>query len=261
VEQKQTKNEAKTESSSSSSSWQPKSGARACGETAPMTMDSAWYKSQEGEDKELLKYFSNLCEGTYLEMGALDGVLFSNSHVFHFGLKWKGLLIEASPINYGNLIKNRKNEIATVHAGVCKERKPLHWVEGKGSAVGGFLEFATPSFRQQWFSEEAIRNAQVVDCKPLKDLLAETVGPRFFFDFFSLDIEGAEYAALASLDFDQVSFGVILVESDAMTSQLKNIAVYSILEANGYVFLKEFKRSYWFINRDFSSIYDHLIYS
>jgi hypothetical protein len=38
-----------------------------------------YFKSQGAEDKVLMGWFSNLCHGTYIEMGGLDGVFFSNS--------------------------------------------------------------------------------------------------------------------------------------------------------------------------------------
>ena len=48
-------------------------------------------KSQDGEDRYLVDtYFKGLCGGTYLELGALDGVKFSNSHLFEFGFGWSG---------------------------------------------------------------------------------------------------------------------------------------------------------------------------
>ena len=59
--------------------------------------DSEHKKSQSGEDTMLLKWFSNLCGGTYVELGALDGVRFSNSYLFHFTRDWKGVLIEIMP--------------------------------------------------------------------------------------------------------------------------------------------------------------------
>ena len=44
-------------------------------------------KSQSEEDKQILYGegigFDQICGGTYIEMGALDGVLFSNSFIFH----------------------------------------------------------------------------------------------------------------------------------------------------------------------------------
>ena len=51
------------------------------------------YKSQSEEDKKLMQWFGNLCEGSYIEMCALDGIQYSNSHVFNKALQWKGVLI------------------------------------------------------------------------------------------------------------------------------------------------------------------------
>ena len=216
--------------------------------------------SQEKEDEELLnRYgFDQICGGTYIEMGALDGKTFSNSYVFNKALDWKGVLIEASPANYVDLVLNRQNEIATVNVGICGEEQDLHWVS-KG-AVGGFIEFATESYKERWWTEENIQNAQLIRCRTLKDVLSETVGDHFYFDFFSLDVEGAEYDALMSLDFDDVSFGVILVESDRH-NQLKNWSVRQLLTKNGYSFAADFHSSYWFVNNDFGTIYQDLLHN
>lgn len=216
--------------------------------------------SQEKEDEELLnRYgFDQICGGTYIEMGALDGKTFSNSHVFNKALDWKGVLIEASPANYVDLVLNRQNEIATINAGICGEEKDLHWVS-KG-AVGGFIEFAAESYKERWWTQEDIQNAKLIRCKKLKDVLFETVGDNFHFDFFSLDVEGAEYDALMSLDFDAVSFGVILVESD-LHNQLKNFAVRQLLTSNGYTFTADFHSSYWFVNNNFGTIYQDLLHT
>jgi hypothetical protein len=53
------------------------------------------FKSQDAEDKTLLKWFNGLCGGTYIEMGGLDGVTYSNSYVFNKSpLNWTGVLVE-----------------------------------------------------------------------------------------------------------------------------------------------------------------------
>lgn len=84
-----------------------KTHARRCNIPAPVSSDA--FRSQQGEDKFLLKnYFKNVCdcEGTYIEMGALDGISFSNSWVFNKVMNWKGLLIEADlRIEKMNLLK------------------------------------------------------------------------------------------------------------------------------------------------------------
>ncbi len=216
--------------------------------------------SQIKEDEELLnRYgFDQICGGTYIEMGALDGKFFSNSYVFNKALDWKGVLIEASPAQYEGLVKNRQNEIATINVGICGKEQDLHWVN-KGP-VGGFIEFASESYKERWWTQENIQNAQLIRCRTLKDVLFETVGDNFHFDFFSLDVEGAEYDALMSLDFDAVSFGVIFVEADGH-NRLKNWAVRQLLTSNGYTFASDSLNSYWFVNSNFGAIYEDLIHN
>ena len=67
------------------SSWHPISSSAGC-PRQQKNIDSSLYKSQFEEDKMLMRWFGKLCNGTYLEMGALDGIQYSNSYVFHHGL-------------------------------------------------------------------------------------------------------------------------------------------------------------------------------
>ncbi|CAB9520085.1 expressed unknown protein [Seminavis robusta] len=244
--------------------WQPKSHAVSCPNKAA-TLNRTIFKSQGKEDLELFKWFGKLCNGTYMEMGALDGIEFSNTHAFHHGLDWKGLLLEASPRNYEKLVKNRPNELALVHAGVCAQASDLHWVEGIWTATGGFLEFATEFHKEKLFSKKQLEQAQVVRCRPLRDTIKEKLGENVYFDFYSLDIEGAEYAALESLDFDTVSFGMILVEANGQ-NPIKDMAVKTLLESKGYRYMPTNQEntkfgSLWFVNKDWHNIYKDLMYA
>ncbi|GFH50090.1 hypothetical protein CTEN210_06566 [Chaetoceros tenuissimus] len=219
--------------------------------------------SQSGEDRQLIWgkgiRFDKICGGSYIEMGALDGIHFSNSFVFNKALDWKGLLIEASPTNYEALENNRKEEIALIHAGVCGQERDLHWVDKpKKHAVGGFVEFAAESFQKKWWNENDIKYAKVVRCRTMKNILLETVGKNYHFDFYSLDVEGAEAEVLSSIDFSKVSFGVIFVEADQHNPQ-KNDDVKKILNDNGYEFLYNIRNSDWFRHRDLREIYKDII--
>ena len=67
------------------------------------------FYSQSSEDKILYeKYFKNYSlEGQkyYFEMGAMDGVCYSNTKFYEDTLKWTGILVEPNPHQYINLIK------------------------------------------------------------------------------------------------------------------------------------------------------------
>ena len=217
-------------------------------------------KSQLGEDVKLLEYFNGLCSGSYIEMGTLDGLMYSNSHVFNKALGWKGLLVKLNPINYKELVKNRRDEIAVVHAAVCANHQTVHYVAGDeiNRAVGGIWEFAAPSFRKNWWKDVTVDTLPAIECSPLQDIISKQVAKEAYFDFFSLDIEGAESMALKSIDFTKVSFGIILVEADSR-NQRKNLALRTFLVNRGYIFLEKASGSYWFYNSRFDEIYSDLL--
>jgi hypothetical protein len=149
-------------------------------------------KSQFGEDEKLLGYFNGLCGGSYIEMGALGGLKYSNSHVFNKALDWKGLLVELSPSNYEKLVKNRRNEIAVVHAAVCANHQTVHYmaVSDMNPAVGGIWEFAAPSFRKKWWKNVSLDALPTIECSPLKDILVEHVAKEAYFDFLVWTLKG-----------------------------------------------------------------------
>jgi hypothetical protein len=71
------------------------------------------FMSQHGDDESLFDtFFSDplKCEGTVVEIGGLNGKMFSNSWFFQYALNWRVLLVEASPTNYANMIQNRPDD-------------------------------------------------------------------------------------------------------------------------------------------------------
>ena len=213
------------------------------------------FKSQSGEDKLLLTWFNGLCNGTYIEMGALNGIQYSNSYFFHKELGWKGVLVELTPKDFESLKRNRPNDV-TVHAAVCDKRQTVHYVTGArvGGAIDGIWEFMAPSFREKWWKGVTLDSDQVtaIECIPMKEVLEQS-GYQYF-DFYSLDVEGAEYEVLQSVDFDRFGFGIMMVEADKH-NPIKNLALRMFIQSKGYTFLMERGRSYWFVNDNFAEIY------
>jgi len=253
--------------STSASRWIPKTRARTCPDSVATNnaIQKAFFRSQSGEDKALMKWFGNLCEGSYIEMGALDGLKFSNSYVFNKALSWKGVLIEASPDNYKGIDVNRPNEIARINAAACKEPMTVHWVSKKFSPVNGIFEFSAPGFRKRWWGEDdkaILAESTEIQCSPLQDLLEQNIAAgydnKYYFDFFSLDVEGAELAVLESIDFSKTAFGVIFLEAD-QHNILKNDVIRMFLQENGYRFHAQASRSYWFLHSSFYHIYREFV--
>jgi hypothetical protein len=257
--------------------------ARPCGADKPFwkNLNATHFRSQSGEDWHLLEYYfgfggehmGQLCGGTYVELGALDGVTISNSHVFHTQYDWRGVLIELAPDNYERLVVNRPAEtelVPPIHAAVCHDdndnaeekeqhtqHRTVHYIAQKDKFWGttsGIWEFMPPSFRAMWWQDVQWEDLVPIRCSPLRQLFKEYTPHVHFFDFLSLDVEGAELDALRSIDYAKTAFGVILVEADGH-DQRKNLAVRLFLQRHGYVFVGEWGRSYWFVHPDFDTIY------
>ena len=74
--------------------------------------------------------------GIFVEMGALDGVLFSNTKFFEDARNWRGLLIEPNSVEFEKLSVNRPNAIS-VNAAVCAQRQNVHFISGRQQASAG----------------------------------------------------------------------------------------------------------------------------
>ena len=66
------------------------------------------YFSQSGQDKWIVeKLFAGKQKGTFVDIGANDGITFSNTY-FLEKMGWNGLAVEPIPSAYEKLVKNRK---------------------------------------------------------------------------------------------------------------------------------------------------------
>ena len=90
-----------------------------------------------------------------------------------------------------------------------------------------------------------------ITCLHLQDLLEIILV--FYFDFFSLDVEGGKLAVLQTVDFKKVFefFGVIVIEADDHNPE-KNQSVKDVLLANGFDYFSHIGANDWFVNKKFT---------
>ena len=77
-------------------------------ESQHQEVQTGGYYSQYGQDKWIIeKFFSDKKDGTFVDIGAHDGVTFSNTY-FLESAGWKGVAVEPIKEVYEKLIKNRQ---------------------------------------------------------------------------------------------------------------------------------------------------------
>ena len=194
----------------------------------------AEHQSQSNEDIWLYeKIFSrniSRSKGTFLEIGALDGMKYSNTWYFEKAFDWRGILIEGLPSNQPNLRGTSRVNVAVFTAGICKDNPgSLTFTQG-GGAVGGTKEFSTPEFLLSWHGSRQAATVQAA-CVPLRLILAAT--GILDIELFSLDVEGAELAVLETIDWNVTNIYVIVVEMDN-SSPSKDQAVRDLLTKQGF---------------------------
>ena len=160
------------------------------------------FHSQGGEDFIILKHFFSQplkCGGTFVEMGALDGLKLSISLFFERHLSWKGLLIEPNPENYKLVLTNRPN---TTSFGVAASDCPGGKINFTGQrGIGHLIDAEKNNFFKSRSMTKSSRNQPVIQvpCLPLGPLLKRAGLEEI--DLFVLDVEGSEYSVLKTMDW------------------------------------------------------------
>ncbi len=188
-----------------------------------------------------MKHFGTKINGTFLEMGAVNGVAMSNTLHFESDFRWTGVLIEANPDMYKHLIYNRPGA-TTVHAAVCDKEQEVHYSRSSAVGMRGILEFMKEEHIERWLyrnneQKQAVWNAALkMMCLPLSTIFATIGYPDtngvWVVDWFSLDVEGAELEVLSGINFENFLFKVITVE--AIGNGPKDTAVARLLSRHGY---------------------------
>ena len=103
-------------------------------------------------------------------MGALDGLLYSNTYALEKEANWRGVLIEANPTSFGSLKTNRPDNIL-VNAAICQKTQLVHYIDKGNPCCTGIFEFMSPSFVKTWHSNLDLSTTTVLNCHPLTDVL------------------------------------------------------------------------------------------
>lgn len=198
--------------------------------------------SQCQEDVFLNEYFfKNKKNGVYIELGALDGVLYSNTKFFEDALNWTGILIEPHPDNFILLQKNRPNNFLVNNLVSCIE-EPLdfRYFVNHHSAVSGVENTLSQHHFDRYFNYQLDQqNTIYIKPKKLSEIVKDSNLTHI--DLLSLDVEGHEYEVLKSWDFS-VPIDIILIETLGVQPDREELC-RKILIDNNYKYVTTFNHN------------------
>lgn len=135
--------------------------------------------------------------GVFVELGALDGVRYSNTLVLERCFNWRGILIEANPHNFAKLQASGRRA-TKIHSGVCSGTGFVTMTVG-GSEESADVEALPKNILKGMQQRRKISNATVdVPCRSLSSIMHGAGIDSA--DFLSLDVQGAEYKVLETVD-------------------------------------------------------------
>lgn len=227
------------------------------------------FKGRYLEDRVAAElFFFNTSNGLMVEVGANDGYIFSSSYVFDKELNWRTVIIEGDPIIASQSAQFRPNALS-INAIVCDAFRLIHF--SPMGAVGGIVETMSNEFISVWhpslidinivskskLSEnstlennlpesnriasatennisEDLEHIPVAQCVPLGWILEKLKLKQI--DFMTIDIVGAEFQALTSIDFSAIRIDVLAISADPISEP----KIYQFMSELGYI--------YWNVN-------------
>lgn len=183
------------------------------------------YYSQIGQDKFLNEnIFNGKEDGFFVDIGAHNGITFSNSYFFEMHKNWHGICVEPIPNIYKLLRENRR--CICIEGAISFENGVQEFLslEGPTEMYSCLLRESDPRHLERIKREMQLHggNQQVIQVKTytLQSILdannVKTV------DFCSIDTEGTELTVLKSIDWKKVDIKCIVVENSYQDTTVRD---------------------------------------
>jgi len=165
------------------------------------------YNAYHQLDKKLLKYV-NYKNGFYIDCGANDGVNQSTTWYFEKHLNWNGILIEPIPNVFNELKKNRSKNNYFYNAALTNfnyNSKTIKFIFNNEDTLTGSI----------FSSNQNLKKTQTIEVKAttLDQILKNNKSSKLV-DLFSLDVEGYEFEVLEGINYNNVKFKFLLIETE-----------------------------------------------
>lgn len=184
------------------------------------------FHGQVGQDRTIALLSREKRGGFFVDLAANDPIIFSNSRALERDYQWNGICIDGNQAMLDKLVAQR---MCSVVKGIVSRTSgaTVRFTSSSGSrehVFGGILSNTTDNkiVRPRWHSTTETTVT-------LLDILDYVSAPNVI-DYLSLDIEGAEYDALAAFNFSKYRFNYLTIERPPAILR-------AMLREHGYAYL------------------------
>lgn len=194
----------------------------------------AQYNQDQILENTIFKGFKN---GVFVDIGAHDGKSINNTLYFEETHNWSGINIEPMKDIYDNLCKNRPKCInLNLAVSETNGRSEFIFNSGYTNMLSGLKEHYDNRHlnRLNYENQHFSGNSKIieVETKRLDLILSENNIKHVH--FLSIDVEGAEFSVIKSIDFDSAFIDVIMFENNYNDT---SIPIIEFLKSKNYITL------------------------
>lgn len=213
------------------------------------------YLSQYGQDKIADILLRKKTNGFFIDIGAHDGISYSNSYFFENERKYKGICFEPIPAVFQKLVNNRKCDC--INGAVCEKNELVTFTlcTDYAEMLSGITEYREPEMIDRTMKDISRNGGSISEIKVQGYNLNNILKSKNIvaIDFLSLDIEGGELFVLKTIDFKSLDIKVLSIELNFPETE-KQIRNY--LEENNFRFLFRIDADGIFINNNHFNKFD-----
>jgi FkbM family methyltransferase len=194
------------------------------------------FYSQDGQDKFVDGFFNGLENGLVVDVGAHNGITFSNSLFLEETRHWKAVCIEPIPCVFKKLVAKRPNAI-NVNVACSDTNGNADFVMNSGGTemLSGLYKEFDPRHHARVKRENSMKNNEgttivcTVPTRTLQSIFDEHNITHV--NYLSIDVEGAEFSVLKGVDFTKTFIDVIGFENNYSDT---SVHIVKYLQCRGF---------------------------
>jgi FkbM family methyltransferase len=205
-------------------------------------MFNSQFKQDEYLETQIFKGYKN---GVFVDVGAHDGVTINNTLYFERQHDWTGINVEPLKQVYDKLVINRP-KCHNINCAVSNQNGTAEFISNQGYTE--MLSGLRHTYDARHFERLDRDNAQTQATTEIIKVETRTLESIFddlnvrHVNYLSIDVEGAEFEVIKSINFDKVKIDVIEFENNYNDTSLPIIEYltsqnYNVLSVGPDIFM------------------------
>ena len=191
--------------------------------------------SQDKEDLFIKKFFKNKREGTYLDIGCFNPLLWNNTYLL-YKRGWHGINVDIQKINIDLFNVARPDDINICCALYDKKKiLNLYNLQGENNSAVMTIDKSHAEKMKFLFSKNIIKKK--IQTLTFSEMIKNHKIIINNIDFLNIDTEGSDFNILKSINIQKYKPKLICIEISQFTKQVDKKKILNYLKSNNYKFI------------------------